>query len=79
MTAKEKAEELVNKFRYYADGNDDESDRFSPAMEKQNGKNCAIIAVDEIIDANPYECDGIEILHSNISYWQEVKKEIYKL
>jgi hypothetical protein len=78
MTAKEKAQELVNKFRKYAHGHDD-NNRFSPAMEKESGKECAIIAVDEIIDANPYECDGIEILHSNISYWQEVKEEIHKL
>ena len=46
MTSKEKAEELVNKFREYANG--DADGRFSPGIEKQNGKHCALIAIDEI-------------------------------
>ena len=77
MTAKEKAIDLVNKFREFANGNDDESDRFSPAMEKQNGKNCAIIAVDEILLIKKEIWDDF---HSEyFKYWQEVKQEIEKL
>lgn len=71
MTAKEKAIELVNEFRKYASGDDDDY-RFSPAIEKENAKLCAIIAVDEVIGYGykpefPYK------------YWEEVKLEIHKL
>ena len=65
MTPKEKAEELVNKFREYANG--DEHGRFSPGIEKQNGKLCALIAVDEISE----HC--YEVMKP---FWQEVKQEL---
>jgi hypothetical protein len=68
MTPKEKAEELVDKFLGYA------YDGISPAEE--NSKECALIAVDEVIEA----------LHEHhwqnrliIDYWEEVKHEINKL
>jgi len=71
MTAKEKAQELVNEFRKYASGDDDDY-RFSPAIEKENAKLCAIITVNEVIGYGykpefPYK------------YWEEVKEEIHKL
>ena len=73
MTAKEKAQELVNKFRKYAHGHDD-NNRFSPAMEKESGKECAIIAVDEILLIKKEIWDDF---HSEyFKYWQEVKQEI---
>jgi nitrogenase molybdenum-iron protein alpha/beta subunit len=72
MTVKEKAEELALKYLRLQEPNYN-------WFHKGLAKECALIAVDEILDANPYECDGIEILHSNISYWEEVKKEIEKL
>ena len=81
MTAKEKAEELVNKFynevRYY-----------------QRAKQCALIAVDEIIKERYFHNEHykqnskfkyhIEIelskrLEATRNYWNEVKHEIEKL
>lgn len=69
MIPKEKALELVNKFRRYTDGTD-EDDRFSPAMEKENAKLCAILAVDEIMQ----HC--YQVMKP---FWQEVKQEIEQL
>ena len=68
MTPKEKAIELVNKFRDFADGIDSETDRFSPNIEKKNAKRCALIAVGELFDYNSKE--------SMHNYWIEVKQEI---
>ena len=72
MTPKEKAEELVNKFREYANG--DKHGRFGPGIEKQNGKLCALLAVDEIKKIL-YNQD----LMIRYDYWFEVKQEIEKL
>ena len=76
MTPKEKAQELINRFREFADGTDPETDRYSPNIEKQKAKQCALIAVDEILE--------IELLVESVDdyylrYWQEVKQEIEKL
>lgn len=66
MTPKEKAQELVDKFNY-------ESKHYLMLDAKQ----CALIAVDEIIDAieNVYEHDW-NLLYP---YWTEVKQEIINL
>ena len=76
MSPKEKAQELVDRFREFADGPDPEIDRYSPNIEKQKAKQCALIAVDEILE--------IELLVESVDdyylrYWQEVKQEIEKL
>ena len=67
MTPKEKAKELVNKFSfasiYFTDGEEE---------AKLNGKFCAELCVDEIMNGN--FADGYD--HS---FWQEVKSEIEKL
>ncbi len=67
MTPKEKAEDLFNKYATYVvmwagDIN----------TTHQNCKQCALIAVDEIINSiiGNYEFDFLR------NYWQEVKKEI---
>ena len=74
MTSKEKAKQLVNKFRDFADGIDSETDRFSPNIEKKNAKQCALIVVDEIIEEL---LSGIDFwMERRIKYWQEIKKEI---
>lgn len=77
MTAKEKARELVGKYK-------------NPIIEYPKEENiyykqCAIIAVDEIIKDNEdllgfMHCnsDNLEI-KQNIQYWQEVKTETQKL
>ena len=82
MTAKEKAQELVNEFRKYASGDDDDY-RFSPAIEKENAKLCALIAVNEVInnDVGYNAYDGVtdSDIWIDKEYWQEVKQEIHKL
>ena len=67
MTPKEKAEELMDKMYYI--GRYDDQESYNPTMAWERGKQCALIAVDEILDKDGYNND----------YWQEVKKEIEKL
>lgn len=68
MTTREKARELMVKF-----------DLFS-TMDANVNKECALIAVDEIISLNiKYHGREIEDNRWNIEYWEEVKKEIEKL
>ena len=73
MTSKEKALELVNKFREFADGTDLETDRFSPRVEKEKGKQCALIAVDEILYITENESPSTYV------YYTKVKQEIKDL
>ena len=61
MTAKEKAEELVNKYLQIYDG------------RVPQGKKCALICVDEILDA------VTTIADKRFDFYTEVKKEIEKL
>ena len=66
MTPKEKAEELVNKMF-----------SLSYHLHAFPAKQCALIAVDEIIN---YLLDSDWALINNKAYyWQEVKQEIEKL
>jgi uncharacterized protein YdaT len=74
MTPKEKAIELYNKM--YETG-------FKPKsvlIRTEQAKECALIAVDEIINASPIEpMIFLNGMRSTIPYWQEVKKEIEAL
>ena len=63
MTPKEKAKELVDKYSVIID------DYHRPS------KQCALIAVDEIIK---YQEKISEHYWIDLEYWQEVKKEIEK-
>ena len=75
MTPKEKAIELHNKIL-----NVTFDDRDIPGEPTWVSTRCALIVVDEILDANPTEpMTFLNGLRSNIPYWQEVKKEIEKL
>ena len=81
MNAKEKAKELVDKFknidkRIY-DINPDYFDLF--ILTQNEAKQCALIAVNEIIFANPHSNPFNTEVYSTMEYWQEVKKEIEKL
>jgi len=68
MTPKEKAKELVDKFRQQTDG--------IAAYNYDNvNKQCALIAVYEIIDS----IDNEHVSDIFTEYWQEVKQEIEKL
>jgi hypothetical protein len=79
MTPKEKAKELYNKLvvhiqRY--DGYVDDRSKFKTIQ-------CALIAVDEIIDRLIWHTGasdlGNTLLIDDIKYYEEVKKEIEKL
>ena len=65
MTPQEKALDLYN--RMIVDF----------TIDKWQSKQCALIAVDEIIDTIEYSSQADEI--SKIIYWDKVKKEIEKL
>jgi hypothetical protein len=84
MTAQEKAKELVDKM-YATQGPEN-------GITEDEAKQCALIAVDEIISAYPHTYDIVKDktkdnedvtiimrIRSNIGYWQEVKEEIEKL
>lgn len=68
MTPKEKAQELVDKFR------NEITSFLGDNMKKINAKKCALIAVDEILNINSVDKD-----FSLSFYWQDVKDEIKNL
>lgn len=88
MTPKEKAKELVNKFTKI-EGFDYDCEYIHKTMAKE----CALIAVDEIIKSEPRNPNDVdwddvgatyqyyyEAQHEEaLNYWQEVKQEIEKL
>lgn len=77
MTPKEKAKELVRKYYHLF------SVELENTIDYREAKNCALIAVDEIIKSNPcYEDSdrgGNFQWNDNTYYWQEVKQEIDKI
>jgi hypothetical protein len=72
MTPREKAEDLVNKFYNYV---------FNPESHKDDNlkwtKECALIAVDEVIEQNNIWINQTGKGTNN--YWKLVKEEINKL
>ena len=68
MTPKEKAQELVDKFR------NEITSFLGDNMKKINAKKCALVAVDEILNINSVYKD-----FSLSFYWQDVKDEIQNL
>jgi hypothetical protein len=76
MTKKQEAEQWVNQFRYFADGTDDESDRFSPAIEKENGKKCALLALEKVVEY----CNKLGVYsYKHQKELTQLKQEIEKL
>jgi hypothetical protein len=71
MTPKEKAEELVNKYKLICDRELNNSGNIALAQEY------ALIAVDEVIEA--IEWHEYETPNKEIRFWMEVKQEIEKL
>jgi predicted proteasome-type protease len=67
MTPKEKAKELIDKFWY------------SLSITLEQAKQCALIAVDEIISSNPHSNPLNTNVESTMNYWQQVKQEIQAL
>lgn len=81
MTPKEKAEELINKMHNtehcYIKHFPNERYCDCIAMNAFQAKQCALIAVNEIIDSYTHELENGYILSEKIiPYWQEVKQEI---
>jgi hypothetical protein len=82
MEAKEKAKELVNKYMGLNSGKLSDYSR----IEFPTAKQCALIAIDEILKAF-YLNTGSDIVGNHVinfairesNYWEEVKKEIEKL
>jgi hypothetical protein len=66
MTPKEKAEELINKFKH-----SESQDGYNDVRDIHAAIRCALIAVDQIL----------EIIYSNYDweYWNQVKQELEKL
>ena len=69
MTPKEKAKELIDKFKYYSDVN--HNGNF------ENAKQCALIAVDEIL--NEFLFDRSDYSNRRFQFYQEVKIKLINL
>ena len=65
-----KAKDLVNTFYYSLPNNGSTEGLNSTTRRYAEAKQCALIAVDELIK---------QVNHSDVGYWQEVKQEIEKL
>ncbi len=85
MTPKEKAKKLFDKFYQYANEEFEDSLNEYPGqvlserrkIRKESSKQCAIIAVDEILSMGIMSHSGDWQMAK--SYWEEVKQEIEKL
>jgi hypothetical protein len=66
MTPKEKAQELVRKYWDLGD------------IDVLEAKQCALIAVDEILDVDYFDMSE-EHFENIMEYWEQVKNEIKKL
>ena len=67
MTPKEKAKELLNKMLDFTD------------WHEEDAKQCALIAVDEILDLKHIVSLRRNMHEMELEYWEEVKKEIEAL
>jgi hypothetical protein len=80
MTPKEKAKELVDKYQYAVRFDESETQYFA---NMHSVKECALIAVDEIIKSKPTYTSAIFqgsfLTSDNTDYWEEVKQEIQLL
>ena len=72
MTPKEKARELYNTYEQLG------RDFTRGVSMNEFAKQCALIAVDEILDVDCFDMSE-EHFDNHIEYWQEIKHEIEKL
>lgn len=80
MKSKEKAIELVNKYTEIdVDSVDTIEGIIKIYIDNDKAKQCALIAVNNIILANPHSNPFNTDVYSTMDYWQEVKTEIEKL
>ncbi len=86
MTYQEKAQELIEKYKDYVHGYVGSSmltnTEYPDQIERQ-AKQCAIIAVDEIIEATKkrqlhWRANTLEFDIVYSEYWQQVKNELTK-
>lgn len=79
MTAKEKADELIDKFSEYSHTDFNYSrGGYQFDSQIQNAKQCALIAVDEIINCDRF-FKTLEDTKLFTDYWYKVQQEIEKL
>ena len=71
MTPKEKAIELYNKFL-----NPSGNTYLYGMLEHESAKECAVIAVDEILETLDKNLDSSQFAVMN--YWNDIKEEIQK-
>lgn len=76
MTPKEKAEELFNKYCYAIRYNEKNSEYWTNIIY---AKNCALIAVEEILDLNLGLSNCDENNWETEKFYKKVKEEILKL
>jgi hypothetical protein len=76
MNPKEKAIDFIKKFTLYL-GTDINGKEFF--VSELDAKRCALIAVNEIIAANPHSNPFNTPIYKTIDYWLKVKIEIEKL
>jgi hypothetical protein len=81
MKAEEKAKDLIKKFLPLVDDGGYYDDVCYNVGDDTgaNAKQCALIAVDEIIKSQPFDIYNMEQCKNVNEYWQEVKTEIEKL
>ena len=79
MTPKEKAQELVGSFIGLASDEETTEDglMYSEAMRIFNAKQCALVAVDEMLQLGLLV--GSDLSDTFYIYWEEVKQEIQNL
>ena len=70
MKAREKAEEMIEKYERYLYG------FLSTDKEYARCVQCALMAVDEIINSNPHSNPLNTEVYSTMEWWQKVKLEI---
>ena len=77
---KEKAKELIEMFIFFAsnEGTTEDGFIYSDEMQMFNAKQCALIAVDEVI-ANIEPSVSMDVITARIKYWEQVKQEIQNL
>ena len=81
MTPKEKAKELIEMFIFFAsnEGTTEDGFIYSDEMQMFNAKQCALIAVDEILNNNKILKVLTQNTMHNTRYLQQVKQEIENL
>ena len=78
MTAKEKADSLLNQ---YCEIKNITFPLLKERVVLNIARQCALIAIDEIIKANPHSDykETYPVTHSTIDYWNEVKTELKRM